>query len=1702
MKRNQNLLRSLRTAMATAAIAVGALLLSHTAHAQFTYTGGNLNSSQTYDGTGVDSGLDPYTMGTTGDNDYIGVGGTGSITVQSGSLSITANDFKIARNGNSTGTVSVVSGTLTINQLNQWGGGIGVNNNNNNVNVGTASIAAGATLNWFLSGSSEQSFRVGNGGGGANGFNTLGTINLNGGTFNVELDATQAQTDASRALTIGQGNGTGILNLNSGTFNVMGDWPVAVGGSWGTMTTAPAFTSSGTGRINIQDGAFVMSNATVVIDATKASFTVGNNGYVTFVPGGTGYLSLTNWSQGDYQTLVDAGQIRVGSNTTTIASFQYSSVGGQGILKLADPTVSTPSISPTNVANAGEIRILSTAVSGTAPFTYQWQRSDNYGGFANLSGATSQSYTQNTTALLGNYDYQVIVTNGVSNVSTSGVASLTVNGAQTPFVIADTTPLSVSRYVGGTVSFSAAFDGNQPLTNQWQFSGDGGTTWSNLVGQTGASLTLTNLQYARAGLYRMTATNAVGGAATPSSGAALTVLDPAGLQFTWSAPVSMNGLTADQILTNTLGGAQGVVGGEVFGTTAPIVVNLAGGRVITFKNDGSIATSTGAGPSAGAYPAATGLTTGNTNFDAVLNQYRVDGGAGGKTITLNNLIPGEQYAVQLFALDNRGNEDPPGSGLIISNRTCYFQDGDDLAISVETTATNKMGDNMYVIGTFTASNSTETIQQYLPVAGRGAMNALVLRAISFAPSNAPVVLTYPASQTVFTGRSAQFSVLVDSFVTPIYQWQTNYVDVGNGGVFSGATSNVFTIANVTGMDSYQISCVVSNPAGTAYAGPAMLTVLAVPPSTGSAGANVLAQSPLAYWPLNETFYPYGDGTGNMPVYEVVGMHDGHFRPYAGNALYGYYGPQAADGFPQFAANQGALNVVSNLDSWVTTPALNLNTNTATISMWVNPDGIQIPFTGLLLNRNAGQSGGLHFRSNNELGYTWVTDDATQWGHPTGLYVPTNQWSFVALVVSPTNTTWYLYNTNGVQTHTYTITNPVMPWTGSETSIAIGKDTGNATRVFNGRIDEVAVFNRSLNQNEVLSLVTSNPVFVLQPQSQSLPSGFPGQFSVSVASPTSVTYQWKTNGVAIGNSGVFSGATTPALAIANVTGLNGLVFSVVASNAVGGTLSANATLNIPTPANTYWDIDGATADAGGVAPGGTWSTSATNWTTDSTGSSAAAIWSNGNNAVFSAGTIATNQFNVTNSAVTVNDITQEEGKIRILTTTSSAISLFDSSSTVTVNKRNTGDYDVRIDPAILDAGGGTVPAAIIKEGPGILLFEGNPNTFSGGITLNAGTVSIESNGGGVGSGRLTLNGGNFTKSWGASSSAAATVTNRINVTGPVNVGIVQGNAGNLVFSGPWDAGSSSGNFIVTNINLNGLNIQSSSIVISGDVSAYAGTFSQNCLGSGGNRLRFGTGTGVSTGFNASGAKFYLSGSTTGGNSVDLADNDYGPFRMGELAGPGGNLKAGWSTGGNTTFEVGYLNTSSTFGGIIKDNLRAPGGRAGLTKVGSGTLELTAASTYTGPTTVSNGTLRIDMPFLSSATNVVIATSGKLDLNFTGTNTVNALSVAGVAKAPGTYGSSSSTAANVDNVHFAGTGVLSVTTGPVVPAAAHLTNSVSAGVLSLSWPAGEGWTLQMQTNALNVGLSTNWVTVPGSSSISSTNISITNINPTVFYRLVYP
>jgi Glycoside hydrolase 123 N-terminal domain/Immunoglobulin I-set domain/Glycoside hydrolase 123, catalytic domain len=89
------------------------------------------------------------------------------------------------------------------------------------------------------------------------------------------------------------------------------------------------------------------------------------------------------------------------------------------------PSITTQPVSQT--VTAGQTATFTVAATGTAPFSYQWQKSG-----ANIVGATSASYTTPATMTTDNgAQFAVVVSNSAGNV-TSNAATLTVNAAVPP----------------------------------------------------------------------------------------------------------------------------------------------------------------------------------------------------------------------------------------------------------------------------------------------------------------------------------------------------------------------------------------------------------------------------------------------------------------------------------------------------------------------------------------------------------------------------------------------------------------------------------------------------------------------------------------------------------------------------------------------------------------------------------------------------------------------------------------------------------------------------------------------------------------------------------------------------------------------------------------------------------------------------------------------------------------------------------------------------------------------------------------------------------------------------------------------------------------------------------------------------------------------------------------------------------------------
>ena len=201
-------------------------------------------------------------------------------------------------------------------------------------------------------------------------------------------------------------------------------------------------------------------------------------------------------------------------------------------------------------------------------------------------------------------------------------------------------------------------------------------------------------------------------------------------------------------------------------------------------------------------------------------------------------------------------------------------------------------------------------------------------------------------------------------------------------------------------------------------------------------------------------------------------------------------------------------------------------------------------------------------------------------------------------------------------------------------------------------------------------------------------------------------------------------------------------------------------------------------------------------------------------------------------------------------------------------------------------------------------------------------------------------------------------------------------------------------------------------------------------------------------------------------------------VGSVSGPVVVASAGKLGAGNASASVGTftVNNDVTINGGAFMRVNKTGGTPAQDQV-----VVNGNITYGGTLVVTNVT--------SDATPLTTSDTFQL-FSVTGTPTGNFSSIIG---SPGTGLAFSFNPTN---------GVLSVISG-VNTNPTNLVAVVNGNKLELSWPADHtGWRLQVQTNSLATGLSTNWVDVPNTATVNSVTNALDPSNGAVFYRMVYP
>jgi autotransporter-associated beta strand protein len=375
---------------------------------------------------------------------------------------------------------------------------------------------------------------------------------------------------------------------------------------------------------------------------------------------------------------------------------------------------------------------------------------------------------------------------------------------------------------------------------------------------------------------------------------------------------------------------------------------------------------------------------------------------------------------------------------------------------------------------------------------------------------------------------------------------------------------------------------------------------------------------------------------------------------------------------------------------------------------------------------------------------------------------------------------------------------------------------------------------------------------------------------------------------------------------------------------------------------------------------------------------------------------------------------------------------DTVSTFTLGGNNqTGSFS-----GILQNSGSLAILNLIKTGTGTQTLTA-ASTYAGLTTINAGGLNIQSPGAlgtgaagtqVIGSGtasssnaRLELQGGitvagEALNIQGAGNylGALTSVSGNNEWAGNVTIGAagtrIGASAGaTLKISGVIDSGTDVFGPMIRNSDLTGVVILSAANTYLGDTTLFIGKMQ---LDGGDNRLPV--------------AGKLILGSGTFTSEFDLN------ARNQEVAGL--SITSGATAANNainnssTTLSTLTVNTASaspsSFDGILKGNLA-------LAKTGADALTLTGANTYSGDTTVMQGTLSLGSSNnANDASTVNVAQAGAtLNLAFAGTDTVGKLFIGGIQKPAGIYGAVGSASPVIGIPQITGTGTLTVTSSPL-------------------------------------------------------------------------
>jgi autotransporter-associated beta strand protein len=578
---------------------------------------------------------------------------------------------------------------------------------------------------------------------------------------------------------------TSAANLTVGSPVVLLTQPVSLGVVPGTGATF-SVAATGTAPLSYQ----WRKNSLAIPGATGASYTIG---------------SAQPLDGGSYDVVVANV---VGPVTSS----------GAMLTVFTAPALATEP-SPQTVLS-GSTATFQVTATGSEPLSYQWSKNG-----VHIFGATSSTLVLANSQPTDEASYSVAVSNAAGSV-TSTAAALTV---LTPPVVV-TPPLSVAVQAGQAASLSVNVSGTAPITYQWRHAG------VNVVGGTGAVLSIPAALDSDAGKYDVVATNPAG--SVTSIEATLTVRPP--ILFT-TQPISGSISQGESYIMSVAVSGANPLAYQWRKDGAPIPGATAETWVVFNAQHGD----------AGDYS----VTVSNSSGSATSNVAR-----------LEVIVPVIIVEQPVGGVATRGGSFSFSVGVTGSAPLSYQWLKDGAPIAGGTGAVLTLASAQYSdAGVFSVSVAN-------------AINTATSNPVPLTVVDAVEITSHPSSNAVLKGSRSLLSVEATGTEPLVYQWRRDGVNI------EGATASSYLFTQVSAEEAGNYDVVVGNLAGPVQSQIATVFVVDPPAITQNPLGGVVLEggtftfqvSAIGSLPLTYQWLKGGDAVsaGSVAATASVSAHAG------------------------------------------------------------------------------------------------------------------------------------------------------------------------------------------------------------------------------------------------------------------------------------------------------------------------------------------------------------------------------------------------------------------------------------------------------------------------------------------------------------------------------------------------------------------------------------------------------------------------------------------------------------------------------------------------------------------------------------------------------------------------------------------------------------------------------------------------------------